>query len=101
MICSTIKCVYLCLTVILQLFPSVRRKLVNKLRQVRHNPGPGGYKLSMKFQLSINLKIAKTRGKFWFKTQKLVIYPAHKSVVILTFLSRNFSSTKLSMKKVL
>ena len=34
--------------------------------------------LSMKFQLLINVEIAKISGKFWFKTQKLVIFPAHK-----------------------
>ena len=34
--------------------------------------------LSMKFQLLINVEIVQTGGKFRFKTQKLVIYPAHK-----------------------
>ena len=34
--------------------------------------------LSMKFQLLINVEIVKIIGKFKFKTQKLVIYPAHK-----------------------
>ena len=34
--------------------------------------------LSMKFQLLINVKIVKDCGKFRSKTQKLVIYPAHK-----------------------
>ena len=48
-------------------------------------PGPEVIKLfsssaqlSMKFQLLINVKIFKKCGKFRFKTQKLVIYPAHK-----------------------
>ena len=34
--------------------------------------------LSMKFQLLINVELVKISGKFRFKTQKLVIYPAHK-----------------------
>ena len=34
--------------------------------------------LSMKFQPLINVEIVKYCGKFRFKTQKLVIYPAHK-----------------------
>ena len=34
--------------------------------------------LSMKFQLLINVEIIKISGKFRFKTQKLVIYPANK-----------------------
>ena len=34
--------------------------------------------LSMKFQLLINVEIVKNCGKSRFKTQKLVIYPAHK-----------------------
>ena len=34
--------------------------------------------LSMKFQLLINVEIVKNCGKCRFKTQKLVIYPAHK-----------------------
>ena len=34
--------------------------------------------LSMKFQLLINAEIVKISGKFRFKPQKLVIYPAHK-----------------------
>ena len=34
--------------------------------------------LSMKFQLLINVEIVKIGGKFRIKTQKLVIYPAHK-----------------------
>ena len=48
-------------------------------------PGPEVIKLfsssaqlSMKFQLLINVEIVKISGKFRFKTQKLVIYPAHK-----------------------
>ena len=48
-------------------------------------PGPEVIKLfsssaqlSMKFQLLINAEIVKIIGKFRFKTQKLVIYPAHK-----------------------
>ena len=48
-------------------------------------PGPEVIKLfsssaqlSMKFQLLINVEIIKIRGKFKFKTQKLVIYSAHK-----------------------
>ena len=35
-------------------------------------------KLSMKFQLLINVETVKNCGKFRFKTKKLVIYPAHK-----------------------
>ena len=49
------------------------------------SPGPEVIKLfsssaqlSMKFQLLINVEIVKISGEFWFKTQKLVIYPAHK-----------------------
>ena len=34
--------------------------------------------LSMKFQLLMNVKIVKISVKFRFKTQKVVIYPAHK-----------------------
>ena len=34
--------------------------------------------LSMTFQLLINVEIIKISGKFRFKTQKLVIYPAIK-----------------------
>ena len=34
--------------------------------------------LSIKFQLFINVEIVKNCGKFSFKTQKLVIYPADK-----------------------
>ena len=34
--------------------------------------------LSMKLTLLINAEIVKNCGKFRFKTQKLVIYPAHK-----------------------
>ena len=34
--------------------------------------------LSMKFQLLINVEIIKISGKFRFKTQNLVIYPANK-----------------------
>ena len=34
--------------------------------------------LSMEFQLLINVEIVKVSGKFWFKTQKIVIYPAHE-----------------------
>ena len=48
-------------------------------------PGPKVIKLfsssaqlSMKFQLLINVEIIKISGKFRFKTQKLVIYPANK-----------------------
>ena len=48
-------------------------------------PGPEVIKLvsssaqlSMKFQLLINVEIVKNCGKFRFKTQKLVIYPANK-----------------------
>ena len=50
-------------------------------------PGPGleiikhfscSTQLSMKFKLLINAKIVKNCGKFRLKTQKLVIYPAHK-----------------------
>ena len=50
-------------------------------------PGPqviklfsSSVKLSMKFQLHvlINIEIVKISGKFRFKTQKLVIYPAHE-----------------------
>ena len=48
-------------------------------------PGPEVIKLfsisaqlSMKFQLLINVEIIKISGKFRFKTQKLVIYPANK-----------------------
>ena len=33
---------------------------------------------SMKFQLLINVKIVNNFSKFRFKTQNLVIYPAHK-----------------------
>ena len=40
--------------------------------------GPEVIKLSMKFQPLINAEIVKNHGKFRFKTQKLVIYPAHK-----------------------
>ena len=51
--------------------------------------------LSMKFQLRINVEIVKLSGNFRFKTQKLVIYSAHKCSMIvgtLTFMSRiNFS----------
>ena len=39
--------------------------------------------MSMKFQLLINVEIVKNCGKFRFKTQNLVIYPA--VVGILTF----------------
>ena len=50
------------------------------------NVGYRGYKkknsssaqLSMKFQLLINVEIVKIRGQFSFKTQKMVIYHAHK-----------------------
>ena len=48
-------------------------------------PGPEAIKLfsssaqlSMKFQLLINVEIIKISGKFRFKTEKLVIYPANK-----------------------
>ena len=48
-------------------------------------PGPEVIKLfsssaqlSMKFQLLINAEIVKNCETFRFKTQKLVIYPAHK-----------------------
>ena len=48
-------------------------------------PGPEVIKLFtcssqliMKFQLLINVEVVKNCGKFRFKTQKLVIYPAHK-----------------------
>ena len=48
-------------------------------------PGPEVIKLfsssaqlSMKFQLLINVEIVKISGKFGFKTQKLIIYSAHK-----------------------
>ena len=48
-------------------------------------PGPKVIKLfsssaqlSMKFQLLINVEMIKISGKFRFKTQKLVIYPANK-----------------------
>ena len=34
--------------------------------------------LSMKFKLLRNVEIVKNCGQFRFKTQKLVIYPAHK-----------------------
>ena len=34
--------------------------------------------LSMKFQLHVKVEIVKLSGKFRFKTQQLVIYPAHK-----------------------
>ena len=34
--------------------------------------------LSMKFQLRISVEIVKLSGNFRFKTQKLVLYPAHK-----------------------
>ena len=34
--------------------------------------------LSTKFQLLINVEMVKISGKFRFKTQKLVIYPANK-----------------------
>ena len=34
--------------------------------------------LSLKFQLLINAKIVEISGKFKFKPQKLLIYPAHK-----------------------
>ena len=34
--------------------------------------------LSMKFQLLIDVEVVKISEKFRFKTQKLVIYPAHK-----------------------
>ena len=34
--------------------------------------------LSMKFKLLINVEIVKISGKFRFKSQKLVIYPADK-----------------------
>ena len=34
--------------------------------------------LSMNFQLLINVEIVKISGKFRFKTQNLIIYPAHK-----------------------
>ena len=67
-------------------------------------PGPKVIKLfsssaqlSIKFQLLIDVEIVKISGKFMFKTQKLVIYPAHNVkmptiVGILTFMSRiNFS----------
>ena len=42
-------------------------------------PGPEVIKqLSTKFQLLINVEMIKISGKFRFKTQKLVIYPANK-----------------------
>ena len=34
--------------------------------------------LSLKFQLLINIEIVKISGKSRFKTQTIVIYPAHK-----------------------
>ena len=53
--------------------------------QVFVGPGPEVIKhfsssaqLSMKFQLLINDEIIKIGAQFRFKTQKLVIYPAHK-----------------------
>ena len=64
--------------------------LINySLRQVARTlylrPGPEVIKLfsssaqlSMKFQLLINVEIIEISGKFRFRTQKLVIYPAHK-----------------------
>ena len=39
---------------------------------------PSSAQLSMKFQLLINVEIVEVSGNFRFKTQKLVIYPAHK-----------------------
>ena len=55
-------------------------------------PGPEVIKLfsssaqlSMKFQLLINVDIVKISGKFRFKTQNLVIYPAHKCQQLLAF----------------
>ena len=49
------------------------------------SPGPKVIKhfsssaqLSMKFQLLINDEIVKLGAQFRFKTQKLVVYPAHK-----------------------
>ena len=49
--------------------------------------------MSMKFQLHVNVEIVEISGKFRFKTQKVVNYPAHIKIVgILTFMSRsNFS----------
>ena len=50
--------------------------------------------LNMKFQPLINFEIVKISGGFRCKTQKLVIYPAHKCKIvgILPFISRrNFS----------
>ena len=38
----------------------------------------GSPQLSMKFQLLINVEIVKIRGNFKFKTQKQIIYGAHK-----------------------
>ena len=74
------------------------------------SPGPeviqlfsSSVQLRIKFQLLINVEIVKTSGKFRFKTQNLVIYTAHKFILlinvkmptivgILTFMSRiNFS----------
>ena len=51
---------------------------------------PRGYKtffklssaeLSMKFQLPMNVETVSICGKFRFKTQKIVIYPAHKCLM--------------------
>ena len=38
----------------------------------------GSAQLSMKFQLLIDVELVKISEKFRFKTQILVIYPAHK-----------------------
>ena len=53
--------------------------------KINLQPGPEVIKLfsssaqlSMKFQLLINVEIVKINEKFRFKTQKLIIYPAHK-----------------------
>ena len=69
-------------TILLQFDPIIAR-LITMWFSI--HPGPEVIKLfsisaqlSMKFQLLINVEIIIISGKFRFKTQKLVIYPANK-----------------------
>ena len=57
----------------------------NYFESIRIKHGPEVIKLfscstqlRLKFILLINVKIVKIRGILWFKTPKLVIYPAYK-----------------------